>query len=210
MTGAPAIALERRVSLILAGVGGQGVLTTAKVLGAACHAAGLKVVVAQMHGMAQRGGSVQCTVNVGPGQSSFVMRSADVLLAFEPLELLRALPLIGAETRVVVNTGTIPPWSLSAADGDYPAVAGVLEKVRATGARVVAIDGPALIAEVGERRSLNMAMLGALAALQLIPLSADDIWGAATAKLKPKYRDANRKAFDLGLGAVETQGSGDG
>ncbi len=60
-----------RTKVLLVGVGGQGVLTAAQILGGAAHHAGLDVVVGQLHGMSQRGGSVECSVLIGPGKSSF-------------------------------------------------------------------------------------------------------------------------------------------
>ncbi|MFH1130352.1 MAG: 2-oxoacid:acceptor oxidoreductase family protein, partial [Pseudomonadota bacterium] len=84
---------EPRIKVLIVGVGGQGVLTAAKMLGDAALHAGFGVTVGQLHGMSQRGGSVEAGVLIGEGESSFIEEgAADIVLGFEPLEVLRALP----------------------------------------------------------------------------------------------------------------------
>ena len=80
------------LAVLVVGVGGQGTLTAARVLGEAAMAEGLPVRLGQLHGMSQRGGSVESTVLIGPGRSAFLpRRGADVILGLEPLELLREI-----------------------------------------------------------------------------------------------------------------------
>jgi len=192
-----------RLQILLVGVGGQGVLTSARILGAAAHAAGHPVVVGQLHGMSQRGGSVECTVLVGPGESSFLLGSADVIVAFEPLELLRALPKVGPQTRIVTNDGTITPYALTRDGVDYPDIEELVARVDASAAEVIRVDGPSLVTEVGEPRTLNFTMLGALVGLGVLPFDGAAFWDAAEQQLPPRYLGPNRKAFDLGWQWVE-------
>ncbi len=165
-----------RFRLLLVGVGGQGVLSAARLLGEAALTEGKQVVVGQLHGMSQRGGSVESTVLIGPGRSSFIgPGEADAMLALEPLEALRALPRLSRRTRVVVSLGKIPPFTLAQKGQPYPDLDGILTALRGAALDVVTVDGPALAAAAGSARALNMVMLGALASLGVLPVSLEVI-----------------------------------
>ncbi|MBI2840468.1 MAG: indolepyruvate oxidoreductase subunit beta [Acidobacteria bacterium] len=167
---------NRRFRLLLVGVGGQGVLSAARMLGEAALAEGKQVVVGQIHGMSQRGGSVESTVLIGPGRSSFIgPGGADALLALEPLEAMRALPRLSRRTRVVVSLGKIPPFTLAQKGQPYPDLDGVLAALRGAARDVITVDGPALAEAAGSARALNMVMLGALASLGVLPVSLEAV-----------------------------------
>jgi|GEM_PF-101604 len=190
---------RRRFTVILVGVGGQGVLTAADILGRAAHAAGLPVMVGQLHGMTQRGGAVECSVLVGRGSSSHIgLGSADVLVAFEPIEAERAIPYLGPHTRTLINRGQIVPFETTRAKGSYPQLDDILQTVQAVSPFVSTIDGPAVTREVGVPRTLNVVMLGAAFGLGLLPLPEESLWHAISFRLPPRFLTANRKAFDLG------------
>lgn len=193
-----------RLKILVAGVGGQGALTAARFLGDACLASGLEVLVGQLHGMSQRGGSVECSVLVGPGRSTFIgAGEADVLLALEPLEALRALPRLSERSRVVVNLGTIVPFNLAMQGAPYPAISEILGALRAVTTRVYAVDGPALVKQVGVGRTLNVVLLGALAALGVLPFGPDALWQAVARHSPPRFLEANRRTFALGMESIE-------
>ena len=197
----------RRFKLVIVGVGGQGVLTVAIMVGDAALAQDHNVVVGQLHGMSQRGGSVETTVLLGPGESSFVdAGDADVVLAFEPLEALRALPYMSADTHVVVNEGRVVPFPLSMQGKPYPDRQGIFAQIREVTPHLATLHGTRLVAQdLGEPRSLNMLMLGALAGLGLMPISSDALRAASAHKSKPAHREINLRAFDLGLLSVSGQ-----
>ncbi len=201
---------ERRYKLLLVGVGGQGVLTAAKLLGEAAHDAGAPVVVGQLHGMSQRGGAVDCTVLVGPGESSYLVGDADVVVAFEPLEALRAMDRVGPATRVLVSTTTVAPNALAKSGEGYPPLAGILARIREATPHVFAIDGPDIVRRVGLPRALNMAMLGALAGLDALPFDAVKLWDALASRCPPRYLAANQHAFELGRDAITHERVGHG
>jgi indolepyruvate ferredoxin oxidoreductase beta subunit len=189
--------------LLIVGVGGQGVLTVARILGDAAVRAGLEVVVGQLHGMAQRGGSVEASVLIGSGIHSSFVELADVVLGFEPLEVLRALPRIGPASRVLVNRGRVVPFPLSMAGEPYPDVDGIVARVREVTPHVVEIDGPGLLEELGEPRSLNLLMLGALAGLEgLLPLDEPTLRAALERRGGVARREANLRAYEMGRGAA--------
>jgi indolepyruvate ferredoxin oxidoreductase beta subunit len=188
---------EKRVSLLLVGVGGQGLLTAARILGDAAHAVDQKVVVGQLHGMSQRGGSVECSVLFGTGQSSYLSR-ADVVVGFEPLETLRALPRMGSETKVILNPGRFVLPHLIRMRMPYPSLDKVLVEIRAVVKEVILVDGSGALKKVGEVRTLNVFMLGALVEMGLLPFDESTLWKAVVRRCGPRYLEANKMAYDLG------------
>jgi indolepyruvate ferredoxin oxidoreductase beta subunit len=195
--------VKDRFKILVVGVGGQGALSAARFLGEAALEKKLSVNVGQLHGMSQRGGSVEASVIIGPGHSSHIGNfEADIVLGLEPLEILRALPMINSDTQVVANTGQIVPFSLAIQGVPYPPVSETLKKVRAVTKHLVEIDGPALTKRVGVPRTLNVGMLGALAGLKLLPFDNELLWKAIAKKCPERFIDANRQAFELGIKSV--------
>jgi len=193
----------KRFSLLVVGIGGQGVLTAARFLGDAAFSAGLETVVGQLHGMSQRGGSVRSTVHIGPGRSSFIEKgAADVVLGLEPLEVLRVRPEMSTETKVVMNLSHVVSGALAHDGLEYPDLARILADVRSVAPDVVEVDGDALAREAGVPRTLNIAMLGALAGLQLLPVDGEALWSAIERRCPEPYLEPNRRAFALGIDAV--------
>jgi len=192
---------EKRVSMLLVGVGGQGLLTSARILGDAAHAAGQPVVVGQLHGMSQRGGSVECSVLFGPGQSSYLSR-ADVVVGFEPLETLRALPRMRQETKVLVNSGQFVLPTLVRDKKPYPPLTSILADIREVAKEVVVIDGPSALTKVGSLRTINIFMLGALVSRGLLPFDRAILWTAVERRCSPGLLEANRTAFALGCSSI--------
>lgn len=194
---------DKRFTLLIVGVGGQGVLTAAKFLGEAAFRGGFEVSVGQLHGMAQRGGSVECSVLLGPGQSSWVSdRSADAVLGLEPLEVLRAIQKISLNTRVLVNLGQVVPFSLAIQGKNYPPMNDILQQIRDVTANVHVVDGPRLVRQTGVPRTLNVVMLGALAGLKILPIDSDLLWSAIEKRSPGPFLQANQTAFQLGVDAV--------
>jgi len=187
-----------RYQVLLVGVGGQGVLTAAKVLAAAAQAADLPAVVGQLHGMSQRGGAVECSVIFGRTESSFVSGTVAVVAAFEPLEAVRALPKIGPDTRVLINASPIRPYSMVQGDKPYPSREEVLETIRTSTESVVVFDGPAITEEVGVKRTLNMALLGALLGLELLPMTEKALLAGVEATCALRFLESNQQALKLG------------
>ena len=142
--------------IVLAGTGGQGVLTAARVLCGAFARLGHDVVSGQLHGMAQRGGSVQASVMIDTGISPMIGRgAADFALGLEPVETARVLPLMSSRTLVFMNTVPVPPYVLvqrlvrGQPQADYPDVDGLVERVRAVAVDVHAFNATAVALEVG-------------------------------------------------------------
>ena len=183
--------------IILAGVGGQGILSIATVIGSAALEQGLHLKQAEVHGMSQRGGDVQSNLRLSsdPIHSDLIPRGgADVVVSLEPMEALRYLPWLSREGWIITNTTpfvNIP---------DYPD----MDKVNAEFAKlphVIALDVDALAKEAGSLRSANMVLLGATAAVLSI-LDPDKLRDGIRRVFSRKGEDvveANIKAFDAGL-----------
>jgi indolepyruvate ferredoxin oxidoreductase beta subunit len=207
VSGAPTAGGPGRCRLLIVGVGGQGVLTAAGILGEAALLSGVEVAVGQLHGMSQRGGSVQATVVLGGGSSFVEAGQADVVLGFEPLEALRALRSMSARTLVIVSLERVVPFTLAQQGRSYPDLARVLADLEAASGEVVAVDVPALVDGPGarvDRRSLNVALLGVLASRATLPFGGDAIWRAIETRSPPRHLEANRRAFALGRELVTT------
>ena len=192
--------------IVVVGTGGQGVVTAARSLCDTLAELGHEVTSVQLHGMAQRGGSVQSSVLIDCGISPMIGRGrADLVLGFEPVETARTLPLMGSGTVVYMNTTPVVPYVLaqrSVLDGQpakYPDVAGLLEAVRAVTSHVFAFSATYCAVEAGSVRTLNMVMLGCLLGSGLLPCPADDFWTIATRTMPRALLEANARAFASGV-----------
>ena len=187
--------------IILAGVGGQGILSIATVIGSAALQQGLYIKQAEVHGMSQRGGDVQSNLRLSsdPIFSDLIPRGgADLIVSLEPLEALRYIPYLAPEGWIITNT--VPFQNIP----DYPSmdqVMGELDKLP----RVIAIDVDAIAKEVGSPRSANMVLLGATAAVLNI-LDPDKLREGIRRIFGRKGEaivEANIKAFDAGLASAQ-------
>ncbi len=198
-------------SVVVAGIGGQGVLRFARLLGNAAALAGAQVRVGQIYGLSQRGGSVEATVRIGSGSTAFISTGeADVVVGFEPLETERALPRMNSTTTVVANRIPILPPNPGSGGIPYPAVDSMFARIRELAGRVYQVDGTALTTRVGDKRFLNVVMLGVLAGVGVLPFDAEFVSsavGQVGGETAPQLG-----AFQVGLAAGVTlqQGSADG
>ena len=146
-----------KCDIVLAGVGGQGILSIATVLGFAALENNLFLKQAETHGMSQRGGAVQSYLRLSdkPVYSDLIpFGKADLILSVEPMESLRYLPYLSPEGYVVTN---ITPYMNIV---NYPEIETIMEEIRKL-PRFVAIDAEAIAKEIGNARTSNMVMLGA-------------------------------------------------
>jgi len=192
--------------ILIAGTGGQGVLTAARLLCDRFVELGHQVVSGQLHGMAQRGGAVQSGVIIDGGISPVIPAGrADYVLGCEPAETVRALPLMSARTTVYMNTCPVVPFVLTqhAVRGDGPAEYPPLEELTAAlhdvAGRVFTCDATAAARRAGSGRALNMVMLGCLLGDGGLPCSPEGFWSGAATRLPPALREINTRAFWQGV-----------
>lgn len=189
----------QKTDIFLTGVGGQGSLTASRLLGEAALAAGLNVLVGEIHGMAQRGGVVESSVRIGDVHGAMISDGgADVLLGFEPVETVRALAKAGPDTLVVSNTRPVVPFSVSLKSGRYPPLEELLGAVRAVTKHLLALDAAAMAQQAGSGRAVNSVMLGVLAGTGRLPFPAHLLLEAILQAVPAKQAEANRRAFAAG------------
>ena len=152
------------VDIYLVGVGGQGIITASKIIGDAAILAGENVLLSETHGMAQRGGSVVCTARIGDMLSPLIPDGgADLILAFELLEALRALCKASRNTTVVTSTERMVPLSVSTQKLKYPTIDEVKMIVEKVAKNFLSINARKIAEETGVPMSSNIVMVGALA-----------------------------------------------
>ncbi|MFK5953857.1 MAG: indolepyruvate oxidoreductase subunit beta [Desulfobacterium sp.] len=191
--------------LIVVAVGGQGNLLASKVLGEAALLDGVPVRMSEIHGMAQRGGVVESAIVFGDVGSTIISDGeADILLGFEPSEVVRAMGRCNSRTRVITNTAPLRPFTVAIGQGVYPDVDEMMSLVRERVADLIAIDALALARQAGSPMTMNIVLLGALIASGALGLSRASVEKAITLRAKKAFVEMNLKAFRLGEGAVAT------
>ena len=192
-------------TVLLCGVGGQGTILAADLLAFSCMKANLQVKVSEIHGMAQRGGVVESTVVLGGAQSPTISDNcADILLAFEPMEAVRALSKANADTIVITNTAPVVPF-IPGGSAAYPPVDELLACLRAKVGRVIAFDARKESLEAGNPLGLNMVMLGALYGAADMPLTKESQMEAIRKNGKPAFVESNLNCFERGFKAASEE-----
>ncbi|MHA1741752.1 MAG: indolepyruvate oxidoreductase subunit beta [Candidatus Thorarchaeota archaeon] len=192
------------LNIVISGVGGQGVLTLAEVLSRAALRSGRNVRVGEIHGMAQRGGHVVFTVRIGSGAYGPMVDpgSADLLVAFEPVETLREVHLIGHDGLVVMNTHIQYPVAVSMGEADYPDMSVVNESLHRFAGRVIELNAMGLAETAGSPRSMNMVMMGAVVATGPVPISREVALEVVASSFPGRFREINARAFEAGFSAI--------
>ncbi len=192
-----------KVRIFLTGVGGQGTLTATTLLARIALDCGIPVTSGEIHGMAQRGGVVESTVLLGGCLSPRIGKGeADVLLGFEPMETLRALPYLRPGGTVLSCSEPLPPVSVSLGRETYPEFGVIERSVRDCAPQARFIPCLSLARQAGTVLCANTVLLGALCASGLLPFGSDELDQAIDRYLKPKIRDMNRQAATLAAGAL--------
>ena len=190
-----------KYTIQIVGVGGQGVLLASMVLGNAAMSAGYNVAMSEVHGMAQRGGSVLCTLRFGEGTISPLEAAggADLLLGFEPAETCRNLGLCNKDTKVIMNLDPVYPSMVAAGFETYPEVQSLVDAAMKLNSNIMTIGATNLAIEAGKAVAANAVMIGAVAAVEGFPLSKELLLEKLKENVPPKFLDLNLKAFDLGF-----------
>ena len=186
-------------NIMIVGVGGQGSLLASKLLGQLLLSQGWDVKVSEVHGMSQRGGSVVTYVRYGDRVASPLIDrgEADFIVSFELLEAARWLAYLRPGGRIVTSTQQVDPMPVVTGAASYPE--NLVEKMKAKGAQVDALDCLSIAMEAGSARAVNIVLMGRLSRYFDIP---EDAWmQALEAVVPPKFLEMNRRAFALGQNA---------
>jgi len=193
--------MKRR--LIFAGVGGQGVLTEANILAKAFLAAGEKALTSEVHGMAQRGGSVVCTVCAGDVHSPLIADgSADAIISMEPVEALRYIKKLKEDGIVITDINPVIPPNVSLGESTYPDLGEVFNELSSR-SKLIKIDALDIAKRAGNAITKNIVMLGALAGINILVIDKEKILQVVRENVPDKYVEMNERAFDMGYEAVK-------
>ena len=195
--------------ILIVGTGGQGVLSAARLLCDSLVELGHCVVSGQLHGMAQRGGSVESSVIIDGGISPVIpSNGADFILGFEPVETARALPFMSSHTVVYMNTAPVIPYILGQrtvlkeGHDKYPDVRELSESIRGVTTRIFSLDATCHAVRVGSARALNLVMLGCLIGYGSLPCTVEDLSKTIARRMPAASKETNNRALLLGVELV--------
>ena len=173
--------MKQTTNIMISGVGGQGSLLASRILGALAINKGFDVKVSEVHGMAQRGGSVVTYV-----------------LCFEQLEAARWLSYLKVGGVLVTNTQKILPMPVVTGAEEYPE--GIVDAIKAKNVNVIALDALKLAAEAGSEKAVNVVLIGAFA--RFCEFTKEEVEECIRSCVPPKFLDINLKAFELGYNSA--------
>lgn len=195
------------LSILIGGVGGQGVILTARILAEAGLARGLHAQMSEIHGMSQRYGSVVSSVRFGKVETPLVKKGeADAIVGCEPLETVRLLPWANPKTVVVTALTPIRPLSVSLGREPYPSIEDLHEQLRERAGRVIFIDADRIARSIGNEVVANSVLLGALIGTKVVPLPLEAVRTTLVKHVPTRLAAPNLEALDIGYGVAVQDG----
>jgi len=194
----------KEFNIVAIGTGGQGILTLTFIMAEAALKQGYDVKTSELHGLAQRGGSVSCHIRFGKKIYSPIVREseANLIIALEPLEALRACYYGSREngTVIIFNTFPIVPLSVSILKESYPSLEKIENVLKEFASQVIPINATEIAKkELGKGVFANVFMLGYAFGLGLIPIEKKNLEEGIKEVVKEKYLESNLRAFELGI-----------
>ena len=188
--------MSEKGNILFCGVGGQGILLASEVTAYSLLAAGMEVRKSEVHGMAQRGGSVTAQLRFGGRIYAplISLGEADIVVAFEQMEAVRYLPYMHGDTRVIVNSHRIYPPAVATGKMDYPE--NVLVELTNRNIHVKELDAFQIAAGVGEVRAVNIVMVGVLSTY--LPIDEQVFLDVLHERIPERFREVNIRAFTEG------------
>lgn len=183
-------------NILFCGVGGQGILLASEVTAFSLLATGMEARKSEVHGMAQRGGSVTAQLRYGSKVYSPLISTgeADIVVAFEMMEAVRYLPYMHSQTKVIVNTHKIYPPAVATGKMAYPE--NVLAELTNRDIHVKELDAFEVASRVGEVRAVNIVMVGVLSTY--LPVDEGVFVDVMNERIPERFRDVNIRAFQEG------------
>ncbi len=183
-------------SILLVGVGGQGIILISKVLAAGLIEMGHDVKMSEIHGMSQRGGSVTTQIKYGKKVNSpnIAQGEADIIISFEKSETARSLPFLKKGGKIIADPREILPMSVLCGFSEYPGE--VLSEVEELVESVTVIDAATKAEELGNIKAQNIVLLGAL--IKVLDLHGPDWEGIITNMVPQRFAEMNLAAFKAG------------
>ncbi|KKG67698.1 indolepyruvate oxidoreductase subunit beta [Methanosarcina mazei] len=192
---------EKKLDLLITGVGGQGAILASDIIGKAAVMSGIPIRAAETHGMAQRGGSVVNHIRLGSDLGSMIpKKGADIMLALEPMEAVRYLDFLKDGGVIIVNTQPIIPVTVTSGLSKYPEVQEILNALSEKYV-VKAFNADELAHEAGSRLAMNVAMVGAVSGY--LPISKEVLLESVKVLVPKKTIEINIRAFEMGREEVE-------
>jgi indolepyruvate ferredoxin oxidoreductase beta subunit len=193
-------------NLLNVGIGGQGVIRAAQILSYAALLEDYKVRTAETHGMAQRGGSVASYLRFGTEvEGPLIPRGkTNTILAFEASEAVRTFNYAGPETVFLINESIIIPPMIHQMGMHYPNLIEIRDFLKNVSTNIFFIDGVKIASDLGNLRTMNVVMLGALIGLDVLPLNSETLKKAILSYLPNKLHEINRQAFKVGIETGKT------
>ena len=194
-----------KYTIQIVGVGGQGVLLASMVLGNAAMKEGYKIAMSEVHGMAQRGGSVLCTLRFGDDVISPLEAKggADLIMGFEPVETCRNMPHGNKDTKILMNLDPVYPAMVAAGMEEYPKIEDLIAAATKLNDNVYTLEATSIAIEAGKAVAANAVMIGAVAGIKGFPLKKDILKETLAENVPQKFLDLNLKAFELGYDAMQ-------
>lgn len=189
-------------NLVVTGVGGQGIITLSNIIVEAALKQGYDVKMSELHGLAQRGGHIECHIRLGKKVYSSLVEEgdADLIIALEPLESLRACHYASKEnnTTFLINSYRIMPLSVFVSDQKYPSIQVIVKNLKRFSNEVIVVDASNIVKkETGSMVATNIYMLGYASSRNLIPVEKKFLLQSIKENIPEKYFEMNKKIFEL-------------
>ncbi|MGC8660416.1 MAG: indolepyruvate oxidoreductase subunit beta [Desulfomonilaceae bacterium] len=192
---------DSSLSVYVSGVGGFGIGSVIRILSEAAKISGLKAIGSETHGLAQRGGVVISTLKIGrdvSGSPLVIRGSADIVIALERLEALRAMPYLKRNGVIIYNTQEFQPLSVRLGLAQYPTAEEIKSELEKVTNRVIPVDASAKAKDLGLSESANVILLGRLTREGAIPFDIEIMRRAIRETTPTRYVEINLKALDVG------------
>ena len=188
--------METSGNILLCGVGGQGILLASELIAFALLDSGMDAKKSEVHGMAQRGGSVEAHLRYGKKVHSPLIEpgTADVLIALETMEAMRYLPYLNKNSTVIINTQKIMPPAVATGKTEYPD--NIISELKSRGLKVIPIDGFEIARKAGNVKAANVSLVGALSSI--MPIPEETFIKVIKEKVPARFLDVNLEVFQEG------------